>query len=371
MYCHLKFLTLILISGLLADTTSAASASEAAELTLTAKQQAEVLSEFSDVLNTHYVVPQNAKAYIKALEQSVANGQFSTTLSIEEFISQTNKLIQDTYPDKHLRLLTPEKYDQVMKMFYGEQNDSETAQTTGHVAKQHEPAEQTSNEHTTKQRSSADSLSLIGVGRVSEISRVGLNQIAYLELERFDASARSVNFINRVFSSFSESDSVIIDLRNCGGGEGEMVSILSSFFFAEATHLLSSSMQVDALGNRPLVERWTTPNNLSDYFADKPLIILISGKTFSAAESFAFGMQAVGRAELIGETTGGGGYMNDFFALPYSLGASVSVGRTFDHRTGKDWQGIGVMPDLKVESDHALNAALDIFTDKSGKLADQ
>ncbi len=335
---HLKYLSVILLSVVFADTASA-------ELTFTAEQQAEILSEFSVVLNTNYVVPQNAKAYSQALEQSVANGQFSATLSIEDFISQTNKLLQDTHPDKHLRLLTPEKFDQVMKMFYGD--------------------------HTTKQRASADSLKSIGVSRVSEISSDGQNQIAYLELERFDASTRSVNFINRTFGTFSDSDGVIIDLRNCGGGEGEMVKILSSFFFAEPTHLLTSSLQVDAHGNRPLVERWTTPNELSDYFADKPLIILISGKTFSAAESFAFGMQAVGRAKLIGETTGGGGYMNDFFALPYSLGASVSVGRTFDHRTGKDWQGIGVMPDLQVESDHALETALDIFTDEAAKLADQ
>ena len=360
MYRHLTFLTVSLLCGLFVDTAFAASASEASELTLTAEQQAKILSEFSVVLNANYVVPQNAKAYVEALDRAVDNGHFSAALSVEEFISQTNKLIQETHPDKHLRLLTPEKFDLVMKMFYGEQSDSETSEPAGHVA----------NEHTSRQRASTGSLNSIGVGRVSEISRDGLNQIAYLELERFDASTRSVNFINRVFSTFSDSDGVIIDLRNCGGGEGEMVSILSSFFFAEPTHLLSSSLQVDAYGNRPLVERWTTPNELSDYFADKPLIILISEKTFSAAESFAFGMQAVGRAELVGETTGGGGYMNDFFALPYSLGASVSVGRTFDHRTGKDWQGIGVMPDLKVESDHALKTALDIFTGESGKLAE-
>jgi len=369
MYQQLKFLAATLLCGLLVDTAIAASAPETPELTLTAEQQAEILSEFSVVLNANYVVPQNAKAYVEALDHAVDNGHFSAALSVEEFISQTNKLIQETHPDKHLRLLTPEKFDLVMKMFYGEQSDDETSEPAGHVANEHKPAEQPSNEHTSRQRASTGSLNSIGVGRVSEISRDGLNQIAYLELERFDASTRSVNFINRVFSTFSDSDGVIIDLRNCGGGEGEMVRILSSFFFAEPTHLLSSSLQVDAYGNRPLVERWTIPNELSDYFADKPLIILISEKTFSAAESFAFGMQAVGRAELVGETTGGGGYMNDFFALPYSLGASVSVGRTFDHRTGKDWQGIGVLPDLQVASDHALKTALDIFSEESGKLA--
>ena len=79
-------------------------------------------------------------------------------------------------------------------------------------------------------------------------------------------------------------------------------------------------------------------------------------------------MQATGRAELVGETTGGGGYINDFFPLPYDLGASISVGRTYDPRTGRDWQGIGVIPEIQIEQDHALITALTSFTEQSGKL---
>jgi hypothetical protein len=44
------------------------------------------------------------------------------------------------------------------------------------------------------------------------------------------------------------------------------------------------------------------------------------------------------------------------------------VGRTYDPRTGKDWQGIGVVPEVQVEVDHALIAALTSFTEQSGKL---
>ena len=73
-------------------------------------------------------------------------------------------------------------------------------------------------------------------------------------------------------------------------------------------------------------------------------------------------------SEEICETTGGGGYINDFYPLPYGLGASISVGRTYDPRTGNDWQGIGVIPEVEVEVDHALITALTSFTEKSGKL---
>ena len=44
------------------------------------------------------------------------------------------------------------------------------------------------------------------------------------------------------------------------------------------------------------------------------------------------------------------------------------MGRTYDPRTGKDWQGIGVIPEVQVEQDHALITALTSFTEQSGKL---
>ena len=287
------------------------------------------------------------------------------------FLDRANSLIQTTTNDKHLRLLSPQKFDQMMAMFYGDdtehdqQQSDENPQTEsadhgdGHGASGHAPAA-----HST----SNNPLSIVGVSNVSEISRDGLNQTGYLALERFDGSARSVAFIERVFATFTESDNIIIDLRNSGGGDAEMVKVLSSYFFDEPTHLLNTTMPDANNKTRVVVERWTKPNTLSQYFAEKPLAILVSSRTFSAAESFSFGMQAAGRAELVGETTGGGGYINDFFPLPYGLGASISVGRTYDPRTGLGWQETGVIPEVQVEQDHALITALTSFSKQSGKL---
>ncbi len=256
-------------------------------------------------------------------------------------------------------------------MFYGDDTEHDQEQSDEHPqpeAASDGGSHSVSGHAPAAHSTSSNPLSVVGVSKVSEISRDGLNQTGFLALERFDGSARSVAFLERVFSTFTESDNIIIDLRNCGGGDAEMVKVLSSYFFDEPTHLLNTSMPDEGNNDRTVVERWTTPNKLSQYFAEKPLKILISPKTFSAAESFSFGMQAVARAELVGETTGGGGYINDFFPLPYDLGVSISVGRTYDPRTGKDWQGIGVIPEVQVEQDHALIAALTIFTEQSGKL---
>jgi len=313
---------------------------------LTSQQQSEIIATFSEAVLEHYVLPNKAALLVDALHQAQARNDDSSAKTVSEFLDKTNALIQNTSNDKHLRVISPEKFSQMMAMFYGD--DAE-----------HAPAA-----HST----SSNPLSVVGVSRVSEISRDGLNQTGYLALERFDGSARSVAFIERVFSTFTESDNIVIDLRNCGGGDAEMVKVLSNYFFDEPTHLLNTTMPDEGNNARSVVERWTAPNQLSQYFAEKPLKILISSRTFSAAESFAFGMQAAGRAELVGETTGGGGYINDFFPLAHGFGASVSVGRTYDPRTGRDWQAIGVIPEVEVQQNHALITALTSFTEESGKL---
>jgi hypothetical protein len=369
------------------------------ETMLSSQQQVEILTEFSVLLARHYVVTEKSATYIAALRNSRKKGLFSNQKSATAFAEQTNEILQDAHPDKHLGLLLPQKFKEVMQMFHpealkdeqlksdddvsdhensgpgksGHKQSSQADQTNSsntHTSSDHKPVHHFTSGHQNKnaENTAENSLAKVGVGRVSAVSRDGLNEIGFIELTRFDSSMRSQQFIDRVMSTFSDSDGIIIDLRICQGGDAEMVKVLSSYFFDKPTHLLSSTMPADAKGNRLTQKRWTQANQLSEKLAKMPLKILISPRSFSAAESFAFGMQALGRAELIGETTGGGGYMNDFYPLPSSFGASISVGRTFDPRTGKDWQGIGVKPDLEIDSEIALATALHEYTIESGKL---
>ncbi|NQV71476.1 S41 family peptidase, partial [bacterium] len=204
---------------------------------------------------------------------------------------------------------------------------------------------------------------LAGITRVAEINRDGLNQIGYIAFERLIYSDAAVSILSNIFATFSESDRMVIDLRECGGGDADIVKFISNYFFDEPTHLVSTQTR-----NGPVQERWTKTNALSDVFSKKKLDILISESTFSAAESFSFGMQRTGRARLLGKATGGGGHMNDFFALPNGFGASISVGRTFDPRTGEGWQTRGVEPEIIFERDHTLSETMKLITAESHKL---
>ena len=90
----------------------------------------------------------------------------------------------------------------------------------------------------------------------------------------------------------ANTDAVILDLRDNGGGEPEMVAYLSSYLFPEPIHL-------NDLWNRASSttrQYWTLPYVPGTRLSDKPVFVLTSSRTFSAAEEFAYNLQALKRA---------------------------------------------------------------------------
>jgi C-terminal processing protease CtpA/Prc len=89
-----------------------------------------------------------------------------------------------------------------------------------------------------------------------------------------------------------------------------------------------------------------------------PVYVLTSADTFSAGEGIAFALQKIGRAVIVGERTGGGGYSGNFARLPNGFAMFASAGRTFDPRSGSGWQVEGVRPDREAPASEALDVAL-------------
>jgi C-terminal processing protease CtpA/Prc len=80
--------------------------------------------------------------------------------------------------------------------------------------------------------------------------------------------------------------------------------------------------------------------------------------TFSAAETFTYCLQDLKRAIVVGETTGGGAHpvherkVNDRFWMRLPSGRAISP------VTKTDWEGVGVVPDIKVPASECLEAAV-------------
>ncbi len=341
--------------------TSVAPWAGAGEALVDGPRQRAIVAELQRLIGEHYVLDEGARRLVEGLQEAVGRGEFDAPRPTTAFIELSNGVLQRAFPDRHLGVLASERYQEMQRRFHS----AEAGSPAGHEGGAHAPP---SGDRPAGANEGDALREVAGISRVAEINRDGLNQIGYLALERFDGSPRAVAAIDRVFHTFSDSERLIIDLRECAGGDADMVKILSSYLFAEPTHLVSSTGPRNAEGERAVMERWTTPNAMSAQFAGKPVDVLISHRTFSAAESFAFGLKVTGRARLIGQASGGGGHMNDFFPLPDGLGASISVGRTYDPRTGKGWEAQGIPPDVVTPVGHALSETIAIITRESGRL---
>src|SRR6185295_17800434 len=90
---------------------------------------------------------------------------------------------------------------------------------------------------------------------------------------------------------------------------------------------------------------------------DKPVFVLTSARTFSAAEEFTYNLQARTRATIVGETTGGGAHPGGVASLARGFSAFIPSGRAINPITHTNWEGTGVVPDVRVPADQALDTA--------------
>lgn len=177
--------------------------------------------------------------------------------------------------------------------------------------------------------------------------------IRYVDMQGFVwVGAESAAAYDNAMRFLAGGDAAIIDLRNNGGGSPEAVRYLVSHFMEPNRPLVTFHMganQVDKLA--------TLPSLPAGRMVGKPLYVLTSGHTASAAEEFAGHVAGYRLGETIGQTTAGAGFRNTYFALPGGYVISVSVGRAVLASTGKDWEGVGIAPSHEVAADKALELA--------------
>lgn len=90
----------------------------------------------------------------------------------------------------------------------------------------------------------------------------------------------------------------------------------------------------------------------------KPVAVLTSARTFSGAEEFAYDLQALKRATVVGETTGGGAHPVRGRRVDAHFVVMLPWRRAVNPVTKTNWEGVGVTPDVKTSADAALTVAL-------------
>jgi carboxyl-terminal processing protease len=88
-----------------------------------------------------------------------------------------------------------------------------------------------------------------------------------------------------------------------------------------------------------------------------PVFVLTSARSISAAEIAADALKASGRATIIGEKTPGALLSSKLFDVPGGFHLRVPIADYYSIKNGRI-EGVGVTPDMPVESDRALDVAL-------------
>jgi Peptidase family S41/N-terminal domain of Peptidase_S41 in eukaryotic IRBP len=160
--------------------------------------------------------------------------------------------------------------------------------------------------------------------------------------------------VQAAFVLLQEAHRIVLDLRGCIGGTPETVALICSYFTgAEPVHLQDVVSRDGTI--RP---SWTITSVGPKVDRDASLHVLVSAATFSGGEELAYDLQALGRATVVGEATGGGAHPREAFDLTDTLQLHVPVARSVNAVTGTNWEGIGVLPDVRCSADSALAVAL-------------
>jgi C-terminal processing protease CtpA/Prc len=91
--------------------------------------------------------------------------------------------------------------------------------------------------------------------------------------------------------------------------------------------------------------------------ADKPIYVLTSHSTVSAAEQFCYDLKMLKRVTLVGETTRGSAHAGVFHRIDDHFGMGIPETKAINPFSKTDWEGMGVEPDVKVNAAQALETA--------------
>ncbi len=189
-----------------------------------------------------------------------------------------------------------------------------------------------------------------GIHRVERLD----GNIGYLDLRGVPPPEHAGPAITAAMELVAGTFALIIDLRRNGGGSPHGVTLWCSYLIDERPTRLNDIFSADT---GETTQFWSYPYLPGRRYLDRPVYVLTSSKTFSGGEDLGYTLQALGRAEVIGEATGGGAHPTRPFPISAAVHIGVPHARSISPLTGTNWQGTGVIPDTPAPADQAYDVA--------------
>ena len=282
-------------------------------------------------LNEYYVFPDVASKMGDTVHARLKRGDYDDITNGLVFANRLTDDFQSVSHDKHLRV----------NFSAGRIPDGPRAPTSDMIAQQRRQMERSN----------------CGFVKAEQLA----GNIGYLKFNMFASPDMCGPTASAAMGFLANTDALIVDMRENGGGDPSMVRYVSSYLFSTRTHL-------NDLWNRKTGETqefWTLDTIPGKRFGgEKPVYVLTSSRTFSGAEEFSYNLKMLKRATIVGETTGGGAHpvagrrIDDHFII------GVPGARAINPISKTNWEGVGVEPDVKVLASNALATAQKLAADK-------
>jgi Peptidase family S41 len=295
---------------------------------LAATEQSTIIRAAADLIEARYVDADRGKAIARKLRQSVS--RWRTPQEREAFAKDATTFMREISSDGHLGLSysaqsLPEEDGEAdfnateMNRWYGPQLNH-------------------------------------GVEKIERLA----DNIMLLDLRVFPPTEMAGDVFAAAMTVVAQGEALIIDLRNNGGG-AETVNLLTGYLLEPGSPLSGSYTRPTDVRSYATSPAWVPGRRFGSV---KPLYILISRKTFSAAEALAYDLQALKRATIIGEVSGGGAHPFEYRRIHPHFAVNLPESKSINPITNGNWQDVGVKPDIAVPAEQALDKALELARSK-------
>lgn len=297
------------------------------DLPVDARTRSAVVESLMVQVQRRYVFPDKGAEVARALRKRAAAKQYDGITSSKELADSLTAHVQAVSHDLHLRV-------HYRNDPFPVQNDRE------------EPSRSELDRQITEERRRN-----FGFEKVQRLP----GNVGYVDLRMFSDSPEAQPTAIAAMNFLANSDALIIDLRRNGGGSPSMIQTVLTYLTPAGERIHFNDFY-DRQGDQ--TEQWYTASFVpGSRFAGKPIYVLTSPRTASAAEEFSYDVRTLELGTLIGETTAGGAHPGGLFRLSDHFAAFIATGRAINPVTKTNWEGVGVKPDVPVPAGEALREA--------------
>jgi len=299
-------------------------------LKIDAAKQHELIQRIATALRDHYVDPVAAKKMAEALHAIEISGDYKTVTDGRAFAGLLTRQLREESQDPHIEVVY-----------------------TDRLLRSDPPRGALSAEAMYEYRAA-----MLQQNCTFEKVQMLPGKIGYLKFNSFPSTAACQDAAQAAMAELNKAQSVVLDLRDNGGGFPDMVMLIASYFFDHPEYMYNPRENTTE-------QSWTRSPVPGSTLANKPLFLLTSSRTISAAEQFSYDLKALRRATVVGETTRGSAHSGVFHRIDDHFGIGIPEVRPLNPFSKTDWEGVGIEPDVKVKSADALTTAVALARKKS------